>query len=96
MSSVPGSAAKGDVLEQRAPSTAAVYGHLGLLLALSFALTKAADLLGCWWSGKKSGSTFLVQGGECLKPHTKWLRCCFSLNLVFGVTHQFVQEMGKL
>lgn len=94
MNSVVGYAAKWDVLEQRAPSSPAVYGYLGL--ALSFPLTKGADLLGCWWSGKKCGSTFLVQGRECLKPHTKWVICCFSLNLVFRVTHQFMQEMGKL
>lgn len=81
----------------RDPSSPAVYGHLGLLLGLlSFPLTKGADLLGCWWSGKKSGSTFLMQGGECLKPLNKWPICCFSLNMVFGVTHQFLQEMGKL
>lgn len=82
---------------RRDPSSPAGYGHPGLLLlALSFPLTKGADLLGCCWSGKKSASTFLVQGGGCLKPPSKRARCCFSLNLVFGVTHHFLQEMGKL
>lgn len=38
----------------------------------------------------------LSEGGECLKPLTKRAMCCFSLNVVFGVTHQFLQEMGKL